>query len=176
MLANVLKVLGDVKTERARSRLNMRIALALVCADVLIQDGLLAEMFAALPAWVWLLTRMDAEVLVEDGALPEGPRTVHASVRLLVGVDSEMLRQMRLLPEALPAFGTSVRSGIGMDAFVLQQGALLLKIFPARQALEQSQIPVRIRLPGLALYGILLDYIGQRGPKIGHTTVLMPIR
>lgn len=65
-----------------------------MCADVLVQDGLLAEMFAALAARIWLLTGMDSQVLVEDGALPEGARAVHAGVRLLVGMDPQVLGQV----------------------------------------------------------------------------------
>lgn len=60
--------------------------LALVCADVLIQDRLLTEVFSALRTLVWLLTRVDAQMLIEDGALPERTLAVNASVRLLVSV------------------------------------------------------------------------------------------
>lgn len=61
--------------------------LALVCSDVLIQDGFLTEIFSANRTAVRLLTRVDAQVLVKDGALPEGALTVGAGKRLLVGVD-----------------------------------------------------------------------------------------
>lgn len=66
--------------------------LALVCADVLIQDRLLTEVFSALRTLVWLLTRVDAQMLVEDGTLPERTLAVHASIRLLVRVYAQVLR------------------------------------------------------------------------------------
>lgn len=61
---------------------------------MLIKDGLLAEVLAALGTGVGLLTRMDAQVLVEYGPLPKAARTVGARVGLLVGMDAQMLRQM----------------------------------------------------------------------------------
>lgn len=66
--------------------------LALVCADVLIQDRLLTEVFSALRTLVWLLTRVDAQMLVEDGTLPERTLAVHAGIRLLVRVYAQVLR------------------------------------------------------------------------------------
>lgn len=66
--------------------------LALVCADVLIQDRLLTEVFSALRTLVWLLTRVDAQMLVEDRTLPERTLAVHASIRLLVRVYAQVLR------------------------------------------------------------------------------------
>lgn len=64
----------------------------MVCADVLVEDGLLAEVFPALRAFIGLLTGMDSQVLVEDGSLSEGALAVHTRVRLLVGMDAEVLR------------------------------------------------------------------------------------
>lgn len=66
-------------------------ALALVCADVLVEDGLLPEVFPALRALIGLLTRVDAQMLVEDGPLAEGPLAVDTGVGLLVGVDAKVL-------------------------------------------------------------------------------------
>ena len=62
--------------------------LALVCADVLIQDRLLTEVFSALRTLVWLLTRVDAQMLVEDGTLSERTLAAYASERLLVRVNA----------------------------------------------------------------------------------------
>lgn len=81
---------------------------ALVRPRVLVQDGLLPEVLAALGAFIRLLPGMDAQVLVEDSPLAEEARAVHAAVRLLIGVDAQVLRQMRLLSEALAALGTGV--------------------------------------------------------------------
>ena len=81
---------------------------ALVRPRVLVQDGLLPEVLAALGALVRLLPGVDAQVLVEDGPLAEEARAIHAAVRLLIGVDAQVLRQMRLLPEPLAALGTGV--------------------------------------------------------------------
>lgn len=130
-----------------------------MCADVLVQDGLLAEMFAALAARIWLLTGMDAQVLVEDGALPERARAVHARVRLLVRVDAQVLRQVRLLPESLAALRTPVRSRICMDTLVLQQRGLLFEVFPTCQAFEQPQLRIRIMFSRFRWFR--LNYVGQ---------------
>lgn len=62
-----------------------------MCADVLVEDGLLAEVFPALRALIWLLTRVDSQMLVENGSLAEGSLAVHAGVRLFVGMNPEML-------------------------------------------------------------------------------------
>lgn len=66
----------------------MRVLLALMCADVLVEDGLLAEVLAALGTPERLLTGVYAQVLIEDGPLSEGPLAVAARVGLLVGVDA----------------------------------------------------------------------------------------
>lgn len=107
---------------------------ALVRPRVLVQDGLLPEVLAALRALVGLLPRVDAQVLVQDRALPEVPAAVHAPVGLLVGVDAQVLGQVRLLPEALAALGARVRPGLDMYAAVLQEGRLLLELFLANGA------------------------------------------
>lgn len=60
----------------------------LVGAHMLIEDGLLAKVLAALGAGEGLLTRMDAYMLVKNGALPEAARTVRAGEGFFVGVDS----------------------------------------------------------------------------------------
>lgn len=115
-------------------------ALALVCADVLIQDGLLSKVLPALRAFIWLLTGVNPEVLVEDGALPERALAINTSVRLLVRVDAQVLRQVALLPEALAALRAAVRPAVRVDALMLQQRRFLLEVLAARQALEQAQL------------------------------------
>lgn len=103
-----------------RKQRNM--ALALMCADVLVQDGLLSKMFSALRAFVRLLTRMYPEVLVQDRPLPEGPFAVDARVWFFVGVDAQVLREVRLLPEPLAALRAAVRPAVCVYPFVLEQG------------------------------------------------------
>ena len=92
----------------------------MVCADVLVEDGLLAEVLPALWALIGLLTRVDAQVLVQDRALPERTLAVHTCIWLLVCMDPKMLRQMRLLPESFPTFGAPVRTAIRVDSFMLE--------------------------------------------------------
>ncbi|EZA52838.1 hypothetical protein X777_07674 [Ooceraea biroi] len=147
--------------------------LALVCADVLIQDRLLTEVFSALRTLVWLLTRVDAQMLVEDGTLPERAFAVHASVWLLVRVYAQVLREMRLLPEPLAALRTPVRPTVRVDPLVLQQSRFLLKVFAAGQALEQPEIAVT----GLGLATLLHD-VGQssRHVRRARARVLMRVQ
>lgn len=102
-----------------RSRRRQREMLALMCADVLIEDGLLAKTLPTLRALERLLTRVDAQVLVEYGALPERALAVDARERLLVGVDAQVLREVRLLAEPLAALGAAVRPAVRVDALVL---------------------------------------------------------
>ena len=63
-------------------------------ADVLIKDGLLAELFATFRARKWLLTTMNSDVLVQYGTLPKAAWTVGASERFFVGVYPEVLRKV----------------------------------------------------------------------------------
>lgn len=67
-------------------------SVTLVRPRVLVQDGLLSEIFTALRALVWLLACVDTQVLVEDGSLTEEARAVHAAVWFLIGVDAQVLR------------------------------------------------------------------------------------
>lgn len=122
-------------------------SLALVRARVLVQDGLLTEVLAALATLVRLLARMDAQVLVKDGALAEVTAAVGAAVGFFVGVDAQVLRQVALLTEALAALGARVRAGLDVDAAVLQQRRLLLKLLLADGATHvQWHAPVGLRL------------------------------
>lgn len=68
--------------------------LALVSADVLIQDRLLSEVLAAFRALVRLLTRVDAQMLIQDRPLSEGPLAVDAGERLLIRVDPQVLSKV----------------------------------------------------------------------------------
>lgn len=94
---------------------------SLVRPRVLVEDGLLSEIFAALRALVGLFACVDAQVLVQDGPLAEEARAVHTAVRLLVRVDAQMLRQVRLLPKPLAALLAWIRPGFYVNAAVLQQ-------------------------------------------------------
>lgn len=64
---------------------------ALVRARVLVEDGLLPEVLAALRTLVRLLARVDAKVLVEYRPLPEKSRAIYASVWLFVCVNAQVL-------------------------------------------------------------------------------------
>lgn len=103
--------------------------IALVSARVLVQDRLLAEVFAALLALVRLLAGMDTQMLIEDRALAEVASTVHAAIRLLVRVDAQMLREMGLLPESLAALWARIRPRLDVYTPMLQQRGLLFELF-----------------------------------------------
>lgn len=109
---------------------------------MLIEDGFLAKVLAALGAGEGLLTRMDAYVLVENGALPKTARAVWAGEGLFVGVDAQMLCKVRLLAKAFAALGAREGSCVRVDAVVLQQRALLLEVLAAGEALEEPQVAV----------------------------------
>lgn len=117
--------------------------LALMCADVLIEDGLLPEVFPALGTLVWLLTRMDSQVLIKYCPLTKRPFTVYACVRFLIGVDPQVLRQVRLLAESLTAFRTTVGSAIRVYPFMLEKGGFLFEVFTACEAFKEPQFPTQ---------------------------------
>lgn len=146
--------------------------LALVCADVLIQDRLLTKVFSALRTLVWLLTRVDAKMLVENGALSEGALAIGTRVRLLVSVYAQVLREVRLLPEPLATLGTPVRPAVRVNPFVLQQGRLLLEVLAAGETLEQPEVAVRA-LAGLA---VLLNDVRQPRAHVRPARVLVRLQ
>ncbi|KAF4519609.1 hypothetical protein B566_EDAN003776 [Ephemera danica] len=65
--------------------------LALVCADVLVENGLLTK------------------VLIQDGSLTKSSLAVSTRVWLFVGMDAEMLGEMTLLSKPFSTLWTSVR-------------------------------------------------------------------
>lgn len=114
-----------------------------MCADVLIEDGLLPEVFPALGTLVWLLTRMDSQVLIKYCSLTKRPFTVYACVRFLIGVDPQMLGQMGLLAEPLTTFWTTVGSTVGVYPFVLEKGGFLFEVFTACETFKEPQFPTQ---------------------------------
>ena len=104
---------------------------ALMGARVLVQDGLLPEILAALLALVRLLAGVYPQMLIENGALPEVAAAVDAAVGLLVRVDAQVLGQMGLLSEPLAALRARIRPRLDVYAAVLQQRGFLLEFLLA---------------------------------------------
>lgn len=64
---------------------------SLMGSRVLIQNGLLSEIFPALPALVGLLARVYPQMLVQNRPLSEIPPAVDTAIRFFVCMNSQVL-------------------------------------------------------------------------------------
>lgn len=103
---------------------------------MLVKDGLLAKLFAALHTHIRLLTRVYPEVLVEDGALTERLAAEGAVVWLVARVDADVLLEVRGLAEQLATLWTHVGPVCAVCPLVLHQSALQLEPLATQIALE----------------------------------------
>ncbi len=154
-------LLGAEPTATAGHRAAER-PLALVGARVLVEDGLLPEVLAALGALVRLLAGVYPQVLVEYGALAKRATTVQTGEGLLVGVDAQMLGEMALLAETFAALDARIRTRLDMHAAVLQKGGFLLELLLADGATD---------VKGHAGAAALLYHLGQTLAGVTENTV-----
>lgn len=103
---------------------------------MLVKDGLLAELFAALHTHIRLLTRVYPEVLVEDGALTERLAAEGAVIRLVARVDADVLLEVCGLAEQLATLRTHVGPVCAVCSLVLHQSTLQLEPLATQIALE----------------------------------------
>ena len=93
--------------------------LALVRSRVLVQYGLLPEVFAALGTLIGLLACVYAQMLIKYGTLTERSVTVQTGEWFFVRVNAQVLGEMALLTKAFPALDARIRTRLNMHATVL---------------------------------------------------------
>lgn len=104
---------------------------------MLVKDGLLAKLFAALHTHIRLLTSMYPEVLVEDGALAKRLAAEGAVVWLVTRVNADVLLQVRGLAEQFATLWTHVGPVCAVCPLVLHQPTLQLEPLATQIALKR---------------------------------------